>query len=199
MSGRIELILGGARSGKSDWAASRAAELGGDVLFVATAEGLDDDMRARIEAHRCARPPAWTTLEEPREVAARLGDLQQRHEVIVLDCLTLLVSNWLLAEEPSVESHRDRLRHITSRVDELCAALRRSADRAIVVSNEVGSGIVPDNEMARRFRDHLGLVNRLLAEQADTVLVMVAGLPLMLKSPRASGPEEESTDGEARP
>ncbi len=199
MSGRIELILGGARSGKSDWAASRAAELGDDVLFVATAEGLDDDMRARIEAHRRDRPAAWTTLEEPREVAARLRDLQQRHEVIVLDCVTLLVSNWLLAEEPSVASHRDRLRRIKSRVDELCAALRRSADRAIVVSNEVGGGIVPGNETARRFRDDLGSVNRLLAEQADTVLVMVAGLPLLLKSPPTSGPETESTPGGARP
>ena len=199
MSGRIELVLGGARSGKSDWAAARAAELGGDVLFVATAEGLDDDMRARIEAHQRHRPAEWTTLEEPREVAARLRDLRQHHEVIVLDCLTLLVSNWLLAEEPSAGSHRDRLRRIKTRVDELCAALRRSADRAIVVSNEVGSGIVPGNQTARTFRDDLGSVNRLLAEQAETVLVMVAGLPLLLKSLQASGLETETTAPGARP
>ena len=126
-------------------------------------------------------------------VAARLGDLRQRHEVIVLDCLTLLVSNWLLAEEASAGPHRDRLRRIKPRVDELCAALRRSADRAIVVSNEVGSGIVPGNEPARKFRDDLGSVNKLLAEQADAVFLMVAGLPLLLKSPRASGRETEST------
>lgn len=192
MSGLIELVLGGARSGKSDWAAAQAAKLGGDVLFVATAEALDDDMRARIEAHQRDRPAAWTTLEEPREVAVRLRDLKQRHEVIVLDCLTLLVSNWVLAEEPWVGSQRDRRRRFESRVDELCAALRCSSDRAIVVSNEVGSGIVPDNEIARTFRDNLGSVNRLFAEQADTVLVLVAGLPLVLKSSPATGVETES-------
>lgn len=191
MSGRIELVLGGARSGKSDWAVERAAEAGGDVLVVATAEALDDDMRARIEAHRHDRPAEWTTLEEPREVAARLGDLRQRYEVIILDCLTLLVSNWLLAEGVSAGSPREPHRRTESRVDELCAALRRSADRVIIVSNEVGSGIVPDNETARRFRDNLGLANRLLAEQADTVLMMVAGLPLLLKSPQASGQDTE--------
>ncbi len=177
MAKRLTLILGGARSGKSDFAQALARKRGGDaVLFVATAEAHDDEMRARIEAHRAQRPAAWQTIEAPRDVARALQNARGKRRVVVIDCLTLLVSNILLADEREVEAR------LTNEVDALIAWQRAHAMEMIVVSNEVGWGIVPEYPLGRAYRDLLGVINQRVARQADKVFLMVAGLPVELKS-----------------
>lgn len=169
--GRLVFLLGGARAGKSAAALARARVLGGEeVTFVATAEPGDREMAARAAAHRAERPAAWETIEAPRDAAAALE--RARHDVVVLDCLTLLVSNLLLAGgEQAV--HRG--------VEALLAAWQKSGKTLIVVSNEVGMGIVPENALARRYRDLLGWANRTVAAAADEAVLVVAGRELALK------------------
>jgi len=177
MAQRLTLILGGARSGKSDFAQALARKRGGDaVVFVATAQARDEEMRARIEAHRARRPAAWQTLEAPREVARTLQNAQGAPQVVVIDCLTLLVTNILLADERGVEAQ------LTDEVDALIAWQRAHATEMIVVSNEVGWGIVPAYPLGRAYRDCLGWINQRMARQADEVFLMVAGLPVEIKS-----------------
>lgn len=173
---RLILVTGGARSGKSDFAQELAARLAGDdVVFVATAEAGDNDMAARIAAHRCARPAAWRTVEAPRRVGAAIRAARPARAVLV-DCLTLLVSNVLLAEaEEAVDAA------VTDEVRELIEAARE-AGTVIVVTNEVGLGIVPDNRLARRYRDLLGRANATLAREAAEVYLLVSGVPLEIKS-----------------
>ncbi|WP_457631529.1 cobyric acid synthase [Oceanithermus sp.] len=168
---RLVLLLGGARAGKSAAALARARALGGGaVSFIATAEAGDEEMAARVAAHRAERPAAWETIEEPRDAAGALA--RARHRVVVLDCLTLLVSNLLLAGGEEVARRG---------VEELLAAWRASGKTLIVVSNEVGMGVVPENALARRYRDLLGWANRTVAAAADEAVLLVAGreLPLL--------------------
>lgn len=172
----LTLVLGGARSGKSDFAQRLAREHGGhDVLFVATAEARDDEMRARIAAHRAARPPEWQTLEVPRNIARALESVT-RARVIVVDCVTLWTSNVLLADpaRASTEMRRE--------VDELLAWYRANDATTILVSNEVGMGLVPDNALGRAYRDLLGAVNQQIAAVADEVFLLIAGLPIEIKA-----------------
>ncbi len=172
---RLTLILGGARSGKSDFAQTLARKRGGDdVLFVATAEARDEEMRARIASHRAARPAAWQTLEAPREIARALDSSRAR--VIVVDCVTLWASNVLLAEETSAPQAMSR------EIDALLAWYRANEIAMILVSNEVGMGLVPDNALGRAYRDLLGAVNKRLAASADEVFFLVAGLPVEIKA-----------------
>jgi adenosylcobinamide kinase / adenosylcobinamide-phosphate guanylyltransferase len=169
----LTLILGGARSGKS----THALALAGDaarVLFIATGEPHDDEMAARIAAHKTERPSRWDTLEEPRALAAALQPRVAAYDVVILDCLTLWVSNLLLASPPT-----DPAAAVPSLLDVYEV---HDADW-IIVSNEVGLGIVPDSPLARAYRDALGTVNRQIAKAADVVLFMVAGLPLQVKPP----------------
>lgn len=176
MGKRLSLILGGARSGKSSFAQTLAHKRGGDnVLFVATAQAHDDEMQTRITHHRTSRPASWRTLEAPREVARALVTTLSAH-VIVLDCVTLWTSNVLLADENNATATMMR------EVDELLAWYRASSSELIIVSNEVGLGIVPDNALARAYRDLLGAVNCKLAESADEVFLLIAGLPMEIKS-----------------
>uniref|UniRef100_UPI00257ECB44 bifunctional adenosylcobinamide kinase/adenosylcobinamide-phosphate guanylyltransferase n=1 Tax=Oceanithermus sp. TaxID=2268145 RepID=UPI00257ECB44 len=159
-----------ARAGKSAAALARARALGGEaVSFVATAEAGDEEMAARAAAHRAERPAAWETIEEPRDAAAALA--RARHDVIVLDCLTLLVSNLLLDGGEAA---------VREGVQALLAAWRESGKTLIVVSNEVGMGIVPTAALARRYRDLLGWANRTVAAAADEVRLVVAGRELPL-------------------
>ena len=167
---RLVLYLGGARAGKSAAALARARALGGEaVSFVATAEAGDEEMAARAAAHRAERPAAWETIEEPRDAAAALA--RARHDVVVLDCLTLLVSNLLLDGGEAA---------VREGVQALLAAWRESGKTLIVVSNEVGMGIVPTAALARRYRDLLGWANRTVAAAADEVRLVVAGRELPL-------------------
>jgi adenosylcobinamide kinase/adenosylcobinamide-phosphate guanylyltransferase len=180
VSNTLSLILGGARSGKSSHAQQLARERGGDdVLFVATAQALDDEMVARIAAHRAGRPAAWRTLEAPRHVGEAI--LQAGPcAVVLVDCLTLLVSNAVLVL-PESASAAEAEAAALAEVEELVAAYRRGKASWIVISNEVGSGLVPPYPMGRAYRDALGRANQRLAAEADQVLFMVAGLPMKVK------------------
>jgi adenosyl cobinamide kinase/adenosyl cobinamide phosphate guanylyltransferase len=178
---RLILITGGARSGKSDHAQQLAASLcGEDVLFVATAEPLDAEMVRRIAAHRQARPAAWRTVEAPRQVGPAIQQAQPANGVVV-DCLTLLVSNLLLSlgDDPAEDSAE---RATDLEVQGLLEAARRIPGPFIVVTNEVGLGLVPVNRLARLYRDLLGRANATLAREAEQVVLLVSGIPLELKS-----------------
>ena len=179
MSASLILILGGARSGKSDYAEKLAAELGQHVLYIATAEAGDAEMAERIRKHRLARPAGWQTLEAPRQVGLALSTLENRPEVLLLDCLTLLTSNLVLAMEaetqPAIEAT------IQAELEAILATQKRLDIPLIVVSNEVGLGLVPSYPLGRLYRDVLGWANQYLATLADRVIFMVAGLPMLVK------------------
>jgi adenosylcobinamide kinase/adenosylcobinamide-phosphate guanylyltransferase len=167
---RSALILGGARSGKSAYAQTLAEANSPERLYLATATPGDEEMAARIARHRADRGPGWTTLEEPLEVAATLSAEARAGRVLVLDCLTLWLSNLMLAgREPG--------RAITA----VAAAVAALAGPAILVSNEVGMGIVPDHKLGREFRDWQGRANREIGAACDAVILIAAGFPLQLK------------------
>ena len=171
MEAKLILITGGARAGKSAFAQEWAHALGDEeVSFIATAQALDEEMRARIEKHKAERPATWETLEEPLEVPFALSLAQAN--VVVLDCLTLWVSNLMHA---GLE--------VLPEVENLLAIRAETHKILLVVTNEVGMGIVPDNELARKYRDLLGAANRRIAEEADVVYLLVAGIPVKIKSP----------------
>jgi adenosylcobinamide kinase/adenosylcobinamide-phosphate guanylyltransferase len=175
------LLLGGARSGKSTTALRMAAERGGDsVLFVATATASDDEMAARIAQHRAERPAAWQTLEAPRRVGEAIAQIVPLPDVIVVDCITLLAANALLALPESCTPAQANAA-ILAEIDSLLAAQRASAAAWIVVSNEVGMGIVPPYRLGRLYRDALGSANQRLAAAADEVHLLIAGLTWRLK------------------
>jgi adenosylcobinamide kinase / adenosylcobinamide-phosphate guanylyltransferase len=179
LTASITLILGGARSGKSSYAEKLAAELGRAVLYIATAQAGDDEMAARIQVHQQGRPAHWRTLEAPLNVGAALAQIDFCPQVLLLDCLTLLVSNLVLKLEtrPLPEIEQAAL----AEVDALVAAQRRLNVPLLVVSNEVGLGLVPPYPLGRVYRDVLGRANQHLAARAKRVLLMVAGLPLTVK------------------
>ena len=171
-----ELVLGGARSGKTAFALERAEASGLDPVMVATAEAFDDEMRVRIAAHRAERGPRWSTIEEACDLVGVLAANAGAGRILVVDCLTLWLSN-LMAAEVDVEAEIDRL----------AEALVHPAGPVILVSNEVGLGIVPENALARRFRDLQGRLNRRVAAVAGRVTFVAAGLPLVLKDTAARG------------
>jgi adenosylcobinamide kinase/adenosylcobinamide-phosphate guanylyltransferase len=173
MAKKIYFITGGARSGKSAHAEQLARSFGGRRAYIATAQALDAEMAARIAKHRKDRGDAWDTYEEPLAVAELLGKLSLRYEVVLLDCLTLWLSN--------VMAHSDGDGAVLSRSDELVKAIREFGGSLIVVSNEVGLGIVPDNPLARKFRDLAGMLNQKVARTADEVYFTAAGIPVKIK------------------
>ena len=177
MSKQLIFVLGGARSGKSAFAERLAAQ-GGRVMYVATAEALDDDMRRRIAAHRSQRPAEWDTLEEPLHLASVLPAALDGYDTCLLDCVTLWVSNLLLSKDGNPAAELQILEAARALVE----VYERSHATWIVVSNEVGLGVVPPSALGARYRDALGRVNQLLAARADRVYLMVAGLSLELKS-----------------
>ncbi|HWW27917.1 MAG TPA: bifunctional adenosylcobinamide kinase/adenosylcobinamide-phosphate guanylyltransferase [Caulobacter sp.] len=167
------LVLGGARSGKSAFAQAAAealvAEAGGRLVMIATAQAFDSEMAERIARHQEDRGPAWTTLEAPLDIAGGLAPLGT-NDVVVVDCLTLWLSNLMLDE-----------RDLATAAAGLVEAAGRFPGALWLVSNEVGFGIVPDNALARRFRDEAGRLHQALAQVADAVTLVVAGLTLRLK------------------
>lgn len=180
--GRLILLLGGVRSGKSMLAERMAKELGGDqVLFVATAQAGDDEMHARIAAHQQARPTGWRTLEAPLQVAEQLRHVDfPLPPVIVLDCITLLASNVLLTL-PDDCSTAEAMNAVLAEIGALLTFQQTTEATWIVVTNEVGMGVVPPYRLGRLYRDALGAANQKLAQAADEVLLLVAGLPWRLR------------------
>lgn len=176
----ITLILGGARSGKSSYAQSLAEDTGKSVTFVATAQALDDEMSVRIQKHRTERPPHWKTLEVPLDVAAHIEQIQS--ETVILDCITLLVSNLLMqfVKDDLVDEALFML-SVQKEMNEFLSALHKTDQHWLIVSNEVGLGLVPEYQMGRVFRDGLGWANQRLAREADKVIFMVAGIPTVIK------------------
>jgi adenosylcobinamide kinase/adenosylcobinamide-phosphate guanylyltransferase len=170
----LTLITGGARSGKSTFAEQFASAHDGGVLFLATAEARDDDMAARIAKHQADRPAHWRTLEAPLHLAGALAHADPA-PLVLLDCVTLWVTNLLLRDDTNWARAEAEL---TALLDWYRA---QSAD-LVVVTNEVGLGIVPADRLSRTFRDWLGLFNQRLAAEADTVYLMVSGLPLEIKA-----------------
>ena len=185
--GRLILILGGARSGKSGFAQQLAQACSDEehrpVVYIATAEAGDDHMRQRIERHRRDRPVGWETAEAPQNVVAAIEAAGDSAAAIIVDCLTLWISNLLLAggEEFNEAQAASREEAILDEVETLIRATRKAKCQVIVVSNEVGMGIVPLTRLGRIFRDIAGRANQALAQAADEVYVMWAGLPQRIK------------------
>ena len=185
MGKELVLVTGGGWAGKSDFAQDLALSHGGDcgVLFVATAEVTDAEMEERIRRHRISRPPGWYTVEEPIDVAGAItGALAEgRGEPVVLvDCINFWVSNQLLRQEG--ERAEDAETTILGSADRLLECYRANGSTFILVTNEVGLGLVPTHPLGRRFRDALGRVNQVLATAADRVYLVVSGIPVELKS-----------------
>ncbi|MEX2472217.1 MAG: bifunctional adenosylcobinamide kinase/adenosylcobinamide-phosphate guanylyltransferase [Gemmatimonadota bacterium] len=176
---KIVLVTGGARAGKSRWAEGEATRLAGPaVTYVATAEPHDDEMMRRIAAHRAERPSGWATIEEPLDVPQAVT--RASSGVVLVDCLTLWVSNLMLAGGEWVDSSEAEAR-VQAAVDALLEAAGARDGTLLVVTNEVGLGIVPANEAARAYRDLLGWTNARVAAQAARVVLMVAGLPVTVR------------------
>ena len=168
--GKITLVLGGARTGKSRYA-QKLAERASAVAFVATAKAVDDEMREKILRHRHERPKNWRTFEEPLDLAQIIAEHASRFDLLLVDCLTLFVAN-ILEENPT---------RAEARITDFLDSLRTASACIVLVSNEVGSGVVPAYPLGRRFRDALGELNQKVAAIADNVVLMIAGLPMALK------------------
>lgn len=171
----VTLLLGGARSGKSRRAEALVEGQGGACIYIATARAGDAEMAARIELHKQRRGPRWRTIEEPLDLAGVLERHARADAGVLVDCLTLWLSN-LMAEDADIRVESGQL----------VEALRRLSGPVVLVSNEVGLGVVPDNALARAFRDHAGRLHQQVAEVAQSVVFMAAGLPWVLKDPATS-------------
>jgi adenosylcobinamide kinase/adenosylcobinamide-phosphate guanylyltransferase len=172
MAKQIVLITGGARSGKSKYAESRSKKLGERLLYVATAEASDEEMAERIAEHRKRRGEQWRTIEEPVELAEALMLQRGKTDCALVDCLTLWLSNLLLRRDEE---------HATQKVEELLGILPALDFHVFLVSNEIGWGIVPNNPLGRKFRDLTGWANQRVAEAAGEVVLMIAGIPMIVK------------------
>jgi adenosylcobinamide kinase / adenosylcobinamide-phosphate guanylyltransferase len=180
MDRQLMFVLGGARSGKSTYAQEWAQQHGREVLFVATAQAYDDDMRQRIARHRNDRPAHWHTLEVPLNVADAIRAQTLPHDTVVIDCLTLLASNVLLSLPEDADQDTVNAA-VLAEVDALLSAYATSSASWLIVSNEVGMSVVPPTRLGNLFRDALGRANQRLASQSDQVVLLVAGLPWYLK------------------
>jgi adenosylcobinamide kinase/adenosylcobinamide-phosphate guanylyltransferase len=174
------LITGGARSGKSRLAAELAAKAGVMVLFVATAEAGDDEMKRRIEAHRKARPKDWKTLEATTHIGDRIAENIGGAKTVIIDCITLLVSN-IFGEQGGKAGAAALEKAVTAEINELLECIKKTKADFIIVTNEVGLGIIPGDRISRLYRDLLGKVNQTLAEHVNEVYFMVAGIPVVVK------------------
>ncbi len=177
MAKELIFILGGARSGKSRFAQELALKMGGEVLFIATGEPRDDEMRARIEQHKKARPANWRTLEAPTNLARRLETEIGNARVVIINRLTLLVSN-LLGDEADFADAKKR---VLAEINSLLTVIEKLDATFIVISNEVGLGLVPETPLGRVYRDILGKAHQLIARHARRVYFIVAGIPVKIK------------------
>ncbi|AYO32257.1 bifunctional adenosylcobinamide kinase/adenosylcobinamide-phosphate guanylyltransferase [Biomaibacter acetigenes] len=183
----ITFITGGARSGKSRFAERMAAESNQKVIYIATAQALDEEMAHRIALHRQRRPAVWMTVEEPEYVSKALKNISgdgrlTDYGVVLIDCLALLVSNWLpLEKAENPETWEDLREALLNEINVMIFEAGRMERHVIIVSNEVGMGLVPEYPLGRLYRDLLGEVNQVVASSADEVYFMVSGIPLKIK------------------
>jgi len=178
------LIIGGARSGKSHFAKELASKLGKPVLFVATAEAGDEEMKGRIEEHKRERPADWNTLEVTTLIGSHISQRIGGARVVIIDCITLLVNNIFNQYSRHADEQVDAsalAEEVTAEINELVECINRVDATFIIVTNEVGLGLVPADRLSRLYRDLLGKANQMLAERADVVYLMVAGLPVPIK------------------
>ena len=173
---KIVFITGGARSGKSSFAMAEASRINGKKAYIATAEALDEEMRQRIENHKRQRGNDWVTYEEPLKIAEVIKEIEGKYSVILIDCLTLWLSNLFMNNK---KSERE--------IESFCCSLSTVHCPLFIVSNEVGMGIVPDNELSRKFRDMAGLLNQKIASTSDEVYMVVAGIPVKIKEKYNAG------------
>ncbi len=190
--GKLTLILGGARSGKSTFAEQRAMKIGGEkVLYVATSETKDEEMEERVIKHRAERSSAWETVEASRNIAQAIRAAGSDAKVILLDCMTFLVANHLMDaaapeddpfDDPSADPFDENIEaDVVAEVEALVAYVQGEDIELVVVSNEVGLGVVPPYELGRAYRDILGRANQILARHADEVQLLVTGIPMQIK------------------
>ena len=172
--GRIVLVTGGARSGKSSFALEEALRHSGKRVFIATALALDDEMKDRIRKHQAERGEDFATIEEPLDLTSRLDSLGEDVEVVVVDCLTVWLGNLFHKWGNNEEG-------VKRQIERFCEVLPATNIRLILVTNEVGFGIVPENELARHYRDMLGFLNHKIAEHSDKVYCCICGIPLCIK------------------
>jgi len=178
------LILGGARSGKSNFAQELALKSDKPVLFVATATAGDEEMRQRIEEHRKARPATWSTLEATTHLGSQITSNIGKAQTVIIDCITLLINNILLQRSPDIDGQinaRQAEKEVFAELGELVDCINKVNASFIIVTNEVGLGLVPADSTSRLYRDLLGKANQILAKRVDEVYLMVAGIPLRIK------------------
>lgn len=189
---RKVFIIGGARSGKSSFALGEASKLPGPRVYLATAEALDEEMKERIGRHIDERGSDWETIEEPLSLTRVLSEIKDKYSSVLIDCLTLWVSNLLLRREHRAQNTEHRQKTIEECMDEFVDILKQFDNSSVcspgsglcnlyIVSNEVGTGIVPENRLARQFRDYAGMLNQKVAAVADEVYLVTAGIPLKIK------------------
>ncbi len=182
-NGKLTLVLGGTRSGKSSFAEKLAQDLGERVLYLATATVHDEEMAVRVTQHQERRPASWFTVEEAKEVATVLEKYSEAYDVILIDCLTLWLSNLLLDDSKyPVSTWREKEALLLLEVEKLASICRDLSASVIIVSSEVGLGIVPDTSLGRQFRDLAGAANQKFAQYANEVYLVLAGLPIELKA-----------------
>ena len=179
--GQITLLLGGARSGKSSYAQRLAEESGKSVTYLATAQALDDEeMSSRIQKHQSERPAHWQTLEIPLDIALHVGEIKS--DLVILDCMTLLTTNLLMKfEKDELVDEAPFTEAVYKEVADLLDAIRAGKPDWLIISNEIGLGLVPPYQMGRVYRDLLGWANQRLAREADKVIFLVAGIPMVVK------------------
>jgi adenosylcobinamide kinase/adenosylcobinamide-phosphate guanylyltransferase len=182
MDNQVHLVLGGARSGKSRFAEQAAIESAKNVVYVATATVYDDEMQQRIDRHIDDRPAHWLTVEEPLLLAKVLQQHADKDTCLLVDCLTLWLTNVLMAEQSQANDNPAVIRSLAEYKEELLATLASLPGQVVLVSNEVGQGIVPMGELSRRFVDEAGWLHQDIARIANKVTLVVAGLPMKLKS-----------------
>lgn len=171
--GRITLVLGGARSGKSNFAQNMAKKNKGKCAFIATCQPLDSEMKKRVLIHKKSRPKHWATFEKHQNIYELLKEIGSKFDVIIIDCLTLLISNLIL------NGFKEAI--IRDKINKTLSELKKIKAESIIVSNEVGLGIVPENKLARDFRDIAGRMNQLTAAKSDNVYFLISGLPWKIK------------------
>ena len=177
---KITLLLGGARSGKSSHAQMLAEGSGKSVTYLATAQALEDEMSSRIQKHQSERPAHWQTLEIPLDIASHVSEIKS--DLVILDCMTLLTTNLLMKfEKNELVDEAPFTEAVYKEVADLLAAIRVSKKDWLIISNEIGLGLVPPYQMGRVYRDLLGWANQRLAREADRVIFLVAGIPMVVK------------------